>query len=253
MRRRLILGLLAAAAAGLALFGLGFLAGKASRRGPGSAPVVTAVRKIARLATVQMEISDVLRVEEVKTIFVFDVPKNATLRLRGRVLGGFDLDKGFDVDADEARQVVEGPPPARADPLRRRPAGVVRREIGLSQSDHARRPHALDDLGARRAREVREGGRSLRRRGAPRARRLLRRGGRVRLDGRGDRGRSAGGAGPAPRRRGRRPAPRAVLTGRRPLASRSVFVAIRITSISHQIPQPPSVKSFTSPRPTWPR
>lgn len=107
MRRRLILGLLAALAAAAALFALGFFAGRSVSRGPGSAPVVTAVRKIARLATVQMEISDVLRVEEVRTIFVFDVPKNATLRLRGRVLGGFDLDKGFDVAADEARRVVK--------------------------------------------------------------------------------------------------------------------------------------------------
>jgi hypothetical protein len=106
MRRSLVLGLFAAGAAALLAFALGFLAGKSSPRGPGSAPVVTAVRKIARLATVQMEISDVLRVEEIRTIFVFDVPKNATLRLRGRVLGGFDLDKGFDVTADEARRVV---------------------------------------------------------------------------------------------------------------------------------------------------
>jgi hypothetical protein len=106
MRRRLILGLLAALGAAVLLFALGFLAGKAGARAPASAPVVTALRKIARLATVQMEISDVLRVEEVKTILVFDVPKNATLRLRGRVLGGFDLEKGFDVSADEARRIV---------------------------------------------------------------------------------------------------------------------------------------------------
>ncbi len=106
MRRRLILGLFAAFGAAILLFALGFFAGKAVPRGPGSAAVVTAVRKIARLATVQMEISDVLRVEEVKTILVFDVPKNATLRLRGRVLGGFDLDKGVDVSADEVRRVV---------------------------------------------------------------------------------------------------------------------------------------------------
>lgn len=106
MRRRLILGLLAALGGAIVLFLLGFFAGRGASRRPGSAPVVTAVRKIARLATVQMEISDVLRVEEVKTIFVFDVPKNATLRLRGRVLGGFDLDKGFDVTTDDARKVV---------------------------------------------------------------------------------------------------------------------------------------------------
>ena len=107
MRRRLILGLLAALAAAAVLFALGFFAGKSASRGPGAAPVVTAVKKIARLATVQMEISDVLRVEEVRTILVFDVPKNATLRLRGRVMGGFDLDKGFDVSADEPRRIVK--------------------------------------------------------------------------------------------------------------------------------------------------
>lgn len=107
MRRRLILGLLAGLGLALVLFGLGFFAGRGTApRGGGAAPVVTAVQRIARLATVQMEISDVLRVEEVKTILVFDVPKNATLRLRGRVLGGFDLDKGLDVAADEARNVI---------------------------------------------------------------------------------------------------------------------------------------------------
>ncbi len=106
MRWRLILALLAACGVAVLVFGLGFWAGRVAPRRPSSAPVVTAVRKIARLATVQMEISDVLRIEEVKTIFVFDVPKNATLRLRGKVLGGFDLDKGFDVAADEARRVV---------------------------------------------------------------------------------------------------------------------------------------------------
>ena len=107
MRRRLILSLLAACAVAIVLFALGFLAGrKTAPHGPGSAPVVTAVSKIARLATVQMEISDVLRVEEAKSFLVFDVPKNATLRLRGRVLGGFDLDKGFEVTADEARKAI---------------------------------------------------------------------------------------------------------------------------------------------------
>ncbi len=106
MRRRPLFALLAARAGAIVLFGLGFLAGRGAPRRPGSAPVVTAVRRIARLATVQMEISDVLRVEEVKTILVFDVPKNATLRLWGRVLGGFDLDKGFDVTADETRKAV---------------------------------------------------------------------------------------------------------------------------------------------------
>ena len=73
----------------------GFLLARSrAPQGPGSQPIVEAVRKIARLATVEIEVSDVVRYEEVKTIFVFDIPKNATLRLRGRVLGGFDLLKG---------------------------------------------------------------------------------------------------------------------------------------------------------------
>ena len=71
------------------------------------------MRKIARLATVEVEVSDVVRYEEVKTILVFDIPKNATLRLRGRVLGGFDLMKGLDVVADEKSKTlrVTLPPP----------------------------------------------------------------------------------------------------------------------------------------------
>lgn len=112
MSRRPTFALLAALALAGALFALGYLAGRGAPRPPGSAPVVTAIRRIARLATVQMEISDVLRIEEVRTIFVFDVPKNATLRLRGRVLGGFDLDKGFDVETDDARRLVRVKLPA---------------------------------------------------------------------------------------------------------------------------------------------
>ena len=81
--------------------GLGYLLGR--RTGTSrvdSAPVVQAVKKVARLATVEMEVADVVRFEDVKTILVFDIPKNAVLRVRGRVLGGFDLEKGFAVDAD---------------------------------------------------------------------------------------------------------------------------------------------------------
>lgn len=78
-----------------------------------SAPVVTAVREVAKLATVEVEVADVVRYEEVKTLVVFDLPKNATLRLRGRVLGGFDFDKGLSVTADEASRTlrIELPPP----------------------------------------------------------------------------------------------------------------------------------------------
>jgi hypothetical protein len=98
---------------GLAV-GLGYLLG---RRGEAmradSAPVVQAVKKVARLATVEMEVADVVRFEDVKTILVFDVPKNAVLRVRGRVLGGFDLEKGFSVEADVAsrRLTVRMPAP----------------------------------------------------------------------------------------------------------------------------------------------
>src|SRR5271169_5286550 len=101
MRRRLLLGLIAAIAAVLAVFAAGFFLGRwrTRREGVSSAPVVQAVRRIARLATIEMEIADVVRYEEVKTVLVFDIPKNATLRLRGKVMGGFDLARGLDVVA----------------------------------------------------------------------------------------------------------------------------------------------------------
>ena len=108
MRRRLLLGLIAAIAALLAVFSAGFFLGRwrTRRDAVSAAPVVQAVRRIARLATIEMEIADVVRYEEVKTVLVFDIPKNATLRLRGKVMGGFDLERGFDVEADAARRVV---------------------------------------------------------------------------------------------------------------------------------------------------
>jgi hypothetical protein len=86
---------LAVAAAVLALLGLGYLVGRRARGGGrvDSAPVVEAVRRVAKLATVEMQVADVVHYQEVKTFLVlFDFPKNATLRLKGTVLGGFDLD-----------------------------------------------------------------------------------------------------------------------------------------------------------------
>jgi hypothetical protein len=72
-----------------------------------AAPVVTAMRRVAQLATVEIEISDVVRYEEVKSWLVFDFPKSATLRLRGRVLGGFDLQSPvFSVVPDAGRHGV---------------------------------------------------------------------------------------------------------------------------------------------------
>jgi hypothetical protein len=56
-----------------------------------AAPVVNAIRKIATLATVEAEISDVVRFEEIRSFLIFDFPKSATIRMRGRVIAGFDL------------------------------------------------------------------------------------------------------------------------------------------------------------------
>src|SRR5215813_12853977 len=93
------------AAALWAAFALGRRSGAAGR--VSSAPVVLAMKRIAQLATVEIQISDVVRYEEVKTFLVFDFPKSATLRLRGRVLGGFDLSSpDFRTDADASRRIV---------------------------------------------------------------------------------------------------------------------------------------------------
>lgn len=67
-----------------------------------AAPVVTLVNNVLKLATVEIEVSDVLRVEEVKTFVIVDLPKSAILRVKGRVSGGFDLSRGSSVKADEA-------------------------------------------------------------------------------------------------------------------------------------------------------
>jgi len=72
-----------------------------------SAPVVQAMRRIAQLATVEVEVADVVHYEEIKTLLVFDFPKGATLRLRGRVLGGFDLESSdFAVTAESVGHAV---------------------------------------------------------------------------------------------------------------------------------------------------
>jgi hypothetical protein len=72
-----------------------------------AAPVVMAIRKIAQFSTVEVQVSDVVRYEEAKHFLVFDFPKSATLRLRGRVLGGFDLEsRQFRVHPDVAGKVV---------------------------------------------------------------------------------------------------------------------------------------------------
>ena len=101
----------------LVVFLVGVLAGRfLPRKGAGSvssAPVVEAVRKVAHLATVQMEVADVVKYEEARQIVVFDIPKNATLRVKGTVLGGFDLAHGLDItsDAQEKRLAIALPAP----------------------------------------------------------------------------------------------------------------------------------------------
>ena len=72
-----------------------------------AAPVVLAIRRIAQFSTVEVQVSDVVRYEEAKHFLVFDFPKSATLRLRGRVLGGFDLESRlFRVVPDVAQRRI---------------------------------------------------------------------------------------------------------------------------------------------------
>ncbi|HEX7580199.1 MAG TPA: DUF4230 domain-containing protein [Thermoanaerobaculia bacterium] len=100
----------AAVVAILAAVGAGYWIGARTRPADAlrvdSAPVVRAIRSVAKMATVEIEVADVIRYEEVRTIVVFDVPKNATLRLRGTVLGGFDLESGFSVNVEEATRTL---------------------------------------------------------------------------------------------------------------------------------------------------
>ena len=99
------LALLFAALSGFLLSRL-TTAGRETRRAD-AAPVVSAIRRIAHLATVEAEISDVLRFEEVKSFLVFDFPKSATIRMRGRVIAGFDLTSSeFALRSDAGERVL---------------------------------------------------------------------------------------------------------------------------------------------------
>ena len=73
-----------------------------------SAPVVMAIRKIARLATVEVQVSDVVRYEEFKSFLFLSFPKSAVLQVRGSVVGGFDLDRdGFQVSSSPSDRNVK--------------------------------------------------------------------------------------------------------------------------------------------------
>jgi hypothetical protein len=75
---------------------------------PDSAPVVMAMNKIARLATIEVQVSDVVKYEEFKSFLFMNFPKSATLRVRGSVLGGFDLQRdGSSVVAHPKERKVE--------------------------------------------------------------------------------------------------------------------------------------------------
>jgi hypothetical protein len=79
-----------------------------------AAPVVQAIKKIAHLATVEVQIADVVRFEEIKSFLIFDFPKSATLRMRGKAIAGFDLespDFHLRTDAANRRLEVDLPPP----------------------------------------------------------------------------------------------------------------------------------------------
>jgi hypothetical protein len=82
-------------------------------RQAGAAPVVNAIRKIAHLATVEAQISDVLRFEEIKSFLIFDFPKSATIRMRGKVIAGFDLSSPeFRLQAEPERHLLRVTLPA---------------------------------------------------------------------------------------------------------------------------------------------
>ena len=101
-------------AAAAAFFALRLASSVRETRRADAAPVVQAMRKIAQLATVEAEISDVMRFEELKSFLVFDFPKSATIRMRGKVVAGFDLTAPqFHVAAqpEKRRLSVSLPPP----------------------------------------------------------------------------------------------------------------------------------------------
>jgi Protein of unknown function (DUF4230) len=79
-----------------------------------AAPVVAAIKKIAHLATVEVQIADVVRFEELKTVLIFDFPKSATLRMRGKAIAGFDLqspDFKIRTDTGQGKLEVDLPSP----------------------------------------------------------------------------------------------------------------------------------------------
>ncbi len=185
--RRLVPWIVALAFAALAalLFVREMTSVRETRRAD-AAPVVAAIKKIAHLATVEVQIADVVRFEELKTVLIFDFPKSATLRMRGKAIAGFDLQSpDFKVRTDTGKGIVEVdlPPPRilAIDPR----LEWFDEKSGLFNPITSAGPHALDALGAgpARPRGERCGHRGQGHRARSRAPRGDRR--RPRLDGRG--------------------------------------------------------------------
>ncbi len=115
MRRLLVPWIVALAFAALAalLFLRDATSVRETRRAD-AAPVVAAIKKIAHLSTVEVQIADVVRFEEAKTVLIFDFPKSATLRMRGKAIAGFDLQSpDFKIRTDTGKGIIEVdlPPP----------------------------------------------------------------------------------------------------------------------------------------------
>lgn len=70
--------------------------------------VVEAVRKVLKVATVEMQIAEVVTYHDAKPLlYFFSSDKNAIFRVRGKVLAGLDLTAApLDIRTDEAGRVI---------------------------------------------------------------------------------------------------------------------------------------------------
>lgn len=71
--------------------------------------VVEAVRKVLKVATIETQIAEVVTYRDVKPfLWFFSSEKNAIIRVRGKVLAGFDLtSKRLDIRLDERSRKVQ--------------------------------------------------------------------------------------------------------------------------------------------------
>ena len=73
-----------------------------------SLPVVTAIREVLRVSTIEMELADVVKFSEDRPLLgLIPRRKDALYRVHGKVTAGFDLqDPGFVIRTDEATKVL---------------------------------------------------------------------------------------------------------------------------------------------------